>query len=156
MAKVFINSIIFQMKRVTGLGGVFFKCDDPDKMKDWYRNHLGIPSDQYGGHFHWRSPENPTQRCITSWSPFSKKSDYFAPSKKEFMFNYRVENLVELLKLLREEGVTIVGEIQEFEYGKFGWILDPEGNKIELWEPIDQPLVDHADSVDKMAKNQKK
>ena len=72
------------------------------------------------------------------------------------MFNYRVENLVELLKLLREEGVTIVGEIQEFEYGKFGWILDPEGNKIELWEPIDQPLVDHADSVDKMAKNQKK
>lgn len=131
------------MKRVTGIGGIFFKCDDAKGMKDWYGKHLGIETDQYGGHFKWRDDADKEKRCITSWSTFAKESDYFAPSKKEFMFNYRVENLVELLKVLKEEGVTIVGEIQEFDYGKFGWILDPEGNKVELWEPKDKPLLDY-------------
>lgn len=128
-------------KRVTGLGGVFFKCDNPEEIKDWYRKHLGIESDQYGGYFKWRDAENPDKECLTAWSPFPKDSEYYQPSKKEFMLNYRVENLVELLKVLEEEGVKIVGEMEEFEYGKFAWIMDPEGNKIELWEPIDGPLL---------------
>ena len=83
----------------------------------------------------WKDEEG--NKCSTQWSPFTKDTDYFAPSKKDFMFNYRVENLVELLKELQKEGVTIVGEMQEYDYGKFGWVLDNEGNKIELWEPKD-------------------
>ncbi len=130
------------MKRVTGIGGVFFKCDDPSKMKEWYQNHLGIKSDQYGGKFVWRDHQDKEKECITAWSPFPKDTEYYAPSKKDFMFNYRVENLEELLKVLKEEGVQIVGEMETYEYGKFGWIMDPEGNKIELWEPIDGPLMD--------------
>jgi predicted enzyme related to lactoylglutathione lyase len=128
------------MKRVTGLGGVFFKCDDPEKMKEWYKNHLGIDAGQYGAVFKWRSPEDKEIMCTTAWNPFSRKSEYFAPSRKEHMFNYRVENLRELIDALRAEGVEIVGEIQEYDYGKFGWIMDPEGNKIELWEPVDEKL----------------
>ncbi len=124
------------MKRVTGLGGVFFKCDDPEKMKAWYNTHLGIDSGQYGAVFKWRSLEDDAKTCQTAWSLFSKKSDHFAPSQKEHMFNYRVENLKELLEVLRKEGVQVVGEMQEYDFGKFGHIMDPEGNKIELWEPI--------------------
>ena len=87
----------------------------------------------------WKDEEG--EKCSTQWSPFEKDSNYFEPSKKEFMFNYRVENLVELIKTLKEEGVTVVGEIEEFDYGKFGWILDNEDNKIELWEPVDQAFL---------------
>ncbi len=127
------------MKRVTGLGGIFFKTADPKKIKEWYGKHLGLPIDDYGASFKWIDPDNkeaaPAQ---TAWSPFKDDTTYFAPSKKEFMFNYRVENLVELLKVLKEEGVEIVGEMQEYSYGKFGWIMDPDGNKIELWEPKDE------------------
>ena len=126
------------MKRVTGLGGIFFKTADPKKIKEWYGKHLGLPVDDYGASFKWIDPDNkeaaPAQ---TAWSPFKDDTTYFAPSKKEFMFNYRVENLVELLKVLKEEGVEIVGEMQEYPYGKFGWIMDPDGNKVELWEPKD-------------------
>jgi predicted enzyme related to lactoylglutathione lyase len=128
------------MKRVTGLGGVFFKCDDPEKMKNWYREHLGIESDQYGSMFEWRQKENPEQKGITVWSPFPSATGYFAPSDKPYMFNYRVENLHALLEMLRKEGVQVVGEVEEYDYGKFGWIMDPEGNKIELWEPVDDKL----------------
>jgi len=128
------------MKRVTGIGGVFFKCNDPEKIKDWYNKHLGIKSDQYGGGFVWREYKDPEHISFTAWSPFSDKSEYFSPSKKSFMFNYRVENLEKLLEELKKEGVEIVGKIEEYEYGKFGWIMDPEGNKIELWEPVDEPL----------------
>ena len=128
------------MKRVTGLGGVFFKCEDPNKMKEWYRKHLGIESDQYGGKFEWLNPNDPGRICYTAWSPFSAKTTYFHPSQKAFMFNYRVANLAALLEVLRKEGVEVVGEVEEYEYGKFGWIMDPEGNKIELWEPIDDAL----------------
>ena len=126
------------MKRVTGLGGVFFKCQDPEKMKEWYQNHLGLETKQDGSTFSWRDVDNPEKRCMTVWSPFSAGTKYFEPSEKPFMFNYRVENLVGLLEALRKEGVTVVGEIQEYDYGKFGWIMDPEGNKIELWEPVDE------------------
>jgi predicted enzyme related to lactoylglutathione lyase len=129
------------MKRVTGLGGVFFKCDDPEKMKKWYADHLGILSDQYGGKFEWRDKDESDKLCITAWSPFSKKTTYFSPSEKDFMFNYRVDNLEALLAQLRDEGVEVIGEPEIFEYGKFGWIMDPEGNKIELWEPDNEGIL---------------
>lgn len=128
------------MKRVTGIGGIFFKCKDPEEIKKWYNDHLGIKTDQYGGVFVWREQDDPERKGYTAWSPFSDNSKYFFPSKKDFMFNYRVENLEKLLAVLKKEGVEIVGEIEEHEYGKFGWIMDPEGNKIELWEPVDSKL----------------
>ena len=121
--------------RVTGLGGFFFKTEDSKGLKNWYGKHLGLPVDDYGCTFWWKDKEG--NDCSTQWSPFAKDTKYFEPSKKQFMMNFRVENLIELLAVLKEEGVTIVGEVEEYEYGKFGWILDPEGNKIELWEPID-------------------
>jgi len=126
-------------KRVTGIGGIFFKAEDPKKIKDWYGKHLGFNITEWGVQFDWKEIDKPDAKepASTSWSPFKSDSDYFAPSEKPFMFNYRVENLVELLKELKKEGVTVVGEMQEFPYGKFGWIMDPEGNKIELWEPKD-------------------
>jgi predicted enzyme related to lactoylglutathione lyase len=126
------------MKRVTSLGGVFFKADDPKKMNEWYARHLGLQTDEYGTSFAWRNYDDPNKRGFTAWSAMSAKTDYLNPSKKEFMINYRVENLEKLLAVLKEEGVEVVGEIQEFEYGKFGWIMDPEGNKIELWEADDE------------------
>jgi predicted enzyme related to lactoylglutathione lyase len=122
-------------KRVTGLGGFFFKTKDPDSIKKWYKDHLGLPVDDYGCTFWWKDTHG--NDCSTQWSPFKEDTKYFNPSKKQFMMNFRVENLHDLLKVLKEEGVTIVGEIEEYDYGKFGWILDPEGNKIELWEPVD-------------------
>jgi predicted enzyme related to lactoylglutathione lyase len=127
------------MKRVTGLGGVFFKCEDPQKIKSWYEKHLGMTMDAYGHSFQWKELDKPesTAPAITAWSPFKADTAHFQPSQKSFMFNYRVENIVELLKVLKEEGVQIVGEMQEYPYGKFGWIMDPEGNKIELWEAKD-------------------
>ena len=123
------------MKRVTGLGGFFFKTKDPDGMKDWYKKHLGIPTDQYGWTFWWKDKDG--KDCSTQWSPMNADTSYFKPSESSFMMNFRVDNLVELLEVLKKEGITVVGEIEEFEYGKFGWILDPDGNKLELWEPID-------------------
>ncbi len=123
------------MKRVTGIGGLFFKTEDPKSTKEWYKKHLGFNTDDWGCTFWWK--DNDGKKCTTQWSPFEKDSKYFEPSKKEFMFNYRVENLVELIKTLKEEGITVVGEIEEYDYGKFGWILDNDGNKIELWEPKD-------------------
>ncbi|MFD0964371.1 VOC family protein [Pseudofulvibacter geojedonensis] len=123
------------IKRVTGIGGIFFKSEDPTAAKNWYKNHLGLNTDDYGCTFWWKDKEG--KDASTQWSPFKKDTKYFEPSKKEFMMNFRVHNLVELLEALKEEGVTIVGEIEEYDYGKFGWILDPDGNKIELWEPID-------------------
>jgi predicted enzyme related to lactoylglutathione lyase len=128
------------MKRVTGIGGLFFKCKDHEKTKKWYKEHLDLPVDDWGASFEWRDKEEPDQVCHTVWSPFPEDTKYFGPSKKEFMFNYRVEDLEELLKVLAEEGVEIVGEVEEYEYGKFGWIMDPDGNKIELWEPVDDKL----------------
>ena len=127
-------------KRVTGIGGIFFKTQDPEKTKEWYNRHLGFNAGQYGGTFEWIQAEKPDQKGTTAWSPFGANTNYFEPSPHEYMFNYRVENLTELLAELRKEGVEVVGEMQEFDYGKFGWILDPEGRKIELWEPVDEKL----------------
>lgn len=128
------------MKRVTGIGGIFFKTNDTEKTKAWYHKHLGIESDQYGGQFVWRDLDNPDKKCYTVWSPFNSDTKYFDPSEKPFMFNYRVENLEKLLEVLKEEGITVVGEIEKYDYGKFGWIMDLDGNKIELWEPLDETL----------------
>jgi predicted enzyme related to lactoylglutathione lyase len=126
-------------KRVTGIGGVFFKAEEPKKLKEWYKNHLGFDTTEWGCSFFCKETDQQGEKAPvrTEWSPFDKDTKYFYPSQKSFMFNYRVENLVELLKILKDEGVDIVGEIDEYSYGKFGWIMDPEGNKIELWEPKD-------------------
>jgi lactoylglutathione lyase len=126
------------MKKVTGLGGIFFKCDDPKKMKDWYASNLGIIDEGYGANFEWRYDDDPEKKGSTVWSPFPANTKYFAPSDKDFMINYRVENLTELVEELKKNGVTIVDELQDSEYGKFIHILDPEGNKVELWEPKDE------------------
>ncbi|WP_299365199.1 VOC family protein [Winogradskyella sp.] len=122
-------------KRVTGIGGLFFKTKDPQASKDWYRKHLGFDTDEYGCTFWWKDKEG--KDCSTQWSPFKEDTSYFQPSEKPFMFNYRVENLEALLQVLRQEGVTIVGDMETYDYGKFAWVLDNENNKIELWEPID-------------------
>jgi len=129
-------------KKVTGIGGIFFKTQNPDKMKEWYNKNLGLVTDEYGSQFEFRNANNPDEINYLQWSPFSQDTKYFEPSKKEFMINYRVENLVELVSQLKKDGVEIVDEIEEFEYGKFVHIMDPEGNKIELWEPVDQIFTD--------------
>jgi D-3-phosphoglycerate dehydrogenase / 2-oxoglutarate reductase len=126
-------------KRVIGLGGIFFKTKNPKLLKEWYKKHLDIPVDDYGATFWWKDKEN--NDCSTQWSPFDATTNYFAPSEKQFMLNYRVHNLEQLLRNLQAEGVTIVGEMETYDYGKFGWILDLEKNKIELWEPIDKAFL---------------
>lgn len=125
--------------RVTGIGGIFFKSNDPDAAKDWYRKHLGLNTDAYGCSFWWKDKKG--EDCITQWSPMKEDTEYFEPSKKQFMMNFRVENLEELLKTLKEEGVEVIDKVESYEYGKFGWIMDPEGNKIELWEPVDKAFL---------------
>jgi predicted enzyme related to lactoylglutathione lyase len=125
-----------RMKKVTGIGGIFFKCKDPGKIKDWYKTHLGLNTDQYGATFEWEESGEPPTKGVIQWSPFSETDKYFDPSTKDFMINYRVENLVNLVEELKKEGVTIVDKIETYEYGKFVHIMDLEGNKIELWEPV--------------------
>ena len=125
------------MKKVTGIGGIFFKCKDPKTMRAWYEKHLGLNTNEYGAVFEWRQGADSTQKGFTTWSPFSETTKYFEPSQKEFMINYRVENLETLVEELKKEGVTITDAIESVEYGKFVHILDAEGNKIELWEPND-------------------
>lgn len=124
------------MKRVTGLGGVFFKTPDPDALKDWYRKHLGIESGPWGFSFLWRELDAPEEKGYTVWSPFPASTKYFEPSDEPYMINYRVDDLEALLPVLAAEGVRIVGGPDTEENGKFAWILDPEGRKIELWEPV--------------------
>ena len=124
------------MTKVTGLGGIFFKCDDPQRMSDWYAHHLGLPVEQYGTMFNWRDAEDPSKRGTTVWATFDKDTTYFAPSQKDFMINYRVDQLEGLVGQLKSAGVTIVDEIAIYEHGKFVHILDPEGNCIELWEDV--------------------
>lgn len=128
------------MKRVTGIGGVFFKTPDPEKTKTWYSKHLGFNCDQYGTTFEWKQMDGAPGQTV--WSPMDTSTEYYHPSKSSFMINYRVADLEELMKVLKEEGVTIVGEMQKLDYGKFGWILDPDGNKIELWEPVTEKFAE--------------
>ena len=124
------------MKRVTGLGGVFFKAKDPETLRAWYKEHLGLEFDDYGGvTFQCPESEDERKKAQTVWSLFPSDTKYFDPSSAPFMINYRVENLARLLEQLRSEGVTVDEKMEEFDYGKFGWVMDPEGNRIELWEP---------------------
>lgn len=123
--------------KVTGIGGIFFKSKNPKETKEWYGENLGLAISEYGSSFEFRNANSPDEINYLSWSPFSENTDYFAPSEKEFMINYRVQNIVELVEQLKANGVTVVDEIESYDYGKFVHIMDPEGNKIELWEPID-------------------
>lgn len=126
------------MKRVTGIGGIFFKTKDPKQTSAWYAKHLGVDTGEYGAMFPWRKEDNPDHKAYTLFSLFSDQSKYFGEPEQQFMINFRVENLEELVKALKEEGVTVVDEIASYEYGKFVHILDSDGNKIELWEAIDE------------------
>lgn len=123
------------MKKVTGIGGIFFKCKDPKKMNEWYKTHLGLDTNDYGATFEWKQVAESNKNGVTQWSPFAETTQYFEPSLREFMINYTVADLAALVAQLKKEGVTLVDEIQDSEYGKFVHILDLEGNKVELWEP---------------------
>ena len=125
------------MKRGTGIGGVFFRSDDPARTLEWYRTHLGIASRDFPGFaFQWSEKDQPSETGYTVWSVFPDSTDYFSPSEQSFMVNFRVADLESLIAALKEEGVEVVGEIQQHPNGKFAWILDPEGRKVELWEPV--------------------
>ena len=124
------------MKRVTGIGGIFFKARDPDALRAWYRSHLGIKVEEWGGAaFRWNAADNPKGEGTTIWNIMASDSDYLAPSTSPFMINYRVDNLHQLVAALRAEGCAVDDKVDESEYGKFGWVMDPEGNRVELWEP---------------------
>jgi predicted enzyme related to lactoylglutathione lyase len=125
------------MKKVTGIGGIFFKSQDPEKMREWYSKHLGLENSPYGTNFEWLQSKDPTKKGSTVWSPFKETTKYFEPSTKEFMINYIVEDIEALVEELKSEGVTIVDKIEDSDYGKFVHIVDLEGNKIELWQPKD-------------------
>lgn len=123
--------------RVTGIGGIFFKATKPKKLQAWYKKHLGLPLDpSWGGwQFNWRDAKNPRKNGYTVWSAFDADTSYFKPSKKPFMFNFRVANLKRVLAGLKKEGVKVDAKTEESEFGKFGWVMDCDRNRIELWEP---------------------
>lgn len=125
------------MKKATAVGGVFFKCKDPEAQKAWYAKHLGLSMDQYGTSFEWRHTDDHNQKGFTVWSPFKKDTTYFGDASQQYMINYRVENMEALLAELKKEGVTIVDDVETYEYGKFVHILDGEGSRVELWEAND-------------------
>ena len=128
------------MQRVTGIGGIFIKARDPVALRTWYQRHLGMDIQPWGGmSFQWHRPEAPEPHGSTVWSIFDEASTYFAPSTERFMVNYRIADLHAVLALLREEGCTVDDKVDESEYGKFGWVMDPEGNRIELWQPPPGP-----------------
>ncbi|MBD2724608.1 VOC family protein [Hymenobacter armeniacus] len=121
--------------KVTGIGGIFFFSDNPAATRDWYARHLGLEVNDYGATFESRSAERPDEVQQLQWSPFQRGSDYFAPSTREFMINYRVQNLEGLVQQLRANGVTVLDDIATYDYGKFVHVLDADGHKLELWEP---------------------
>jgi predicted enzyme related to lactoylglutathione lyase len=124
------------MKRVTGIGGIFIKARDAAALQAWYKRHLGIDVQDWGGTaFSWTDADGKPYAGTTTWSVFAATNDYFAPSTAPFMVNYRVEDVHALAKLLREEGCNVLEKIEDTEYGKFAWVIDPDGNKVELWEP---------------------
>ena len=124
------------MKRVTGIGGIFFNAKDPAALREWYKRHLGIDVLDWGGAiFPWTDASGNPTKGMTVWSVGEANSGHFAPSNSSFMVNYRVEDLAGLLKALREEGCKVLDKTDDTEYGKFGWVMDPEGNKVELWQP---------------------
>jgi predicted enzyme related to lactoylglutathione lyase len=121
--------------KVTGIGGIFFFSDNPKETRDWYDKNLGVDTNDWGATFESRNIAKPEEIESLQWSPFKKGDEYFVPSKKEFMINYRVQNIEGLVNKLKENGVTILDDIVAYEYGKFVHIMDADGNKIELWEP---------------------
>jgi predicted enzyme related to lactoylglutathione lyase len=121
--------------KVTGIGGIFFFSDNPKETREWYAQNLGFDITEWGSSFEARNADNPDEITHLQWSPFQTGSDYFAPSKKEFMINYRVQNIERLVHKLKENGVTILDDIASSDYGKFVHIMDTDGNKLELWEP---------------------
>jgi predicted enzyme related to lactoylglutathione lyase len=122
------------MKRVTGIGGTFFKAKDPEALGAWYRDHLGLDMTEWGGAiFNWGGPDS--EKGMTIWSLFKHDTTYLEPGTADFMINFRVADLHTLLDALRSEGCNVVDRTEESEQGKFGWVIDPEGNKVELWEP---------------------
>ena len=123
--------------KVTGIGGIFFKSDNPAKTREWYASNLGLATTEFGSSFEFRNANAPDEINYLQWSPFKEDSDYMSPSKKEFMVNYRVQNIEGLVNQLIQNKVTILDEIKTYDYGKFIHIMDNEGNKIELWEPVD-------------------
>jgi predicted enzyme related to lactoylglutathione lyase len=123
--------------KVTGIGGIFFFSENPEKTKQWYADHLGLETNEWGSSFEFRNANRPEEINYLQWSPFKENSDYFAPSKKEFMINYRVQNIEALVDKLQKNKVSILDSIETFSYGKFVHIMDADGNKIELWEPVD-------------------
>ena len=125
------------MKRVTGIGGIFFKAKDAPALQAWYKRHLGIDVQAWGGAaFNWTDPDGKPVGGTTAWSIAPEESDQFAPGKARFMVNYRVDDLRALIAALKAEGCNVLDTIDDSEYGKFGWVIDPEGNKVELWEPM--------------------
>nr|WP_315195586.1 VOC family protein [uncultured Flavobacterium sp.] len=124
--------------KVTGIGGIFFFSDNPAETREWYAKNLGFDVNEWGSTFGSRNIDKPDEINYLQWSPFKSGSEYFAPSKKGFMINYRVQNIEVLVENLKANGVTILDEMETFEYGKFVHIMDSEGNKIELWEPVDE------------------
>jgi predicted enzyme related to lactoylglutathione lyase len=124
------------MNRVVGIGGIFFKANDAVALRAWYKRHLGMDIKDWGGAtFQWHTPDRPNPNGATVWSVFAASSTYFAPSTAPFMVNYRVDDLHAVLDALRAEGCEVDSKMEESEYGKFGWVMDPEGNRVELWEP---------------------
>jgi predicted enzyme related to lactoylglutathione lyase len=124
------------MSRVVGIGGIFFKAKDPAALREWYRRHLGMDVQEWGGMaFDWNRADGPGTKGVTAWSIFEESSSNFAPSSQRFMVNYIVDDLHSLLKALRNAGCDVDEKTEESEYGKFGWVMDPEGNRLELWEP---------------------
>lgn len=125
-------------KRVRAIGGIFIKYKDPQAIRNWYRQHLGLNTDQYGTSFEWRHSDDPTKFGYNLWSTFGDSANYFSPSEKDFMLNLRVDDLIGLLEVLKSEGIEQIGETMIYDYGKFAHIMDPEGTKIELWEANDE------------------
>ncbi len=124
------------MKRVTGIGGIFFQAKDPVALRAWYKEHLGIDVQSWGGtSFTWTDAEGNPTAGTTVWSIGAADGKYYAPSKATFMINYRVEDLDAVLQALRDEGCDVLDKADDSEFGKFGWVMDPEGNKVELWQP---------------------
>lgn len=124
------------MKRVTGIGGIFIRAKDPAALQVWYKKHLGIDVQAWGGTaFRWADDSGKPTAGTTAWSISNGAN--FGPSQSSFMVNYRVADLHRLLGQLREEGCKVLDKVDESDYGKFGWVMDPEGNKIELWQPPD-------------------
>lgn len=128
----------YKTPKVTGIGGTFFYSNNPEKTREWYSENLGLEVNEWGSSFEFRNAHRPDEINYLQWSPFEQGDEYFSPSKKEFMINYRVQNIEGLISKLKNNGVTILDDVEAYDYGKFVHIMDADGNKIELWEPIDR------------------